>query len=153
MNKMNKKGFTLIEMIVVIVLIGLVAIAAIPNVIKLMTAQTNEKFDTHMKLVEQALDLYTMRYKGDFDNYPNANIYRIDYNYIDKELEADDIECEGVIDLTKKKNNSYSYTYYLTCGDEPLADQSSKKYVDEKDEVNNHECNSSNKCVELPDPR
>ena len=153
MNKMNKKGFTLIEMIVVIVLIGLVAIAAIPNVIKLMTAQTNEKFDTHMKLVEQALDLYTMRYKGDFDNYPNANIYRIEYDYLDKVLEPDDIECKGYIDLTKKKNNSYSYTYYLTCGDGPIEDNGSKKYVDDSLKVQEHPCTDSNKCKLLDDPR
>ena len=84
-----------------------------------MSNQKDEKYDIHMKLVKQALDLYTIRYKGDFDNTPNINRYRIDYNkLIDEKLITEDIvKCSGIIDLTKKNNNSYTYDYYLKCTD------------------------------------
>ena len=146
----TKKGFTLIEMIVVIILIGLVAVVAIPQVIKLMTAQSNEKYDTHMKLVKSALDVYTVKYKGDFDNYPNAEMYMMEYDYLDGELEPDDIECRGYITLTKKKGNTYKYDYYLKCVDNPVV-PGKEAYMDTID--NKPDCDSSNKCVLLADPR
>lgn len=142
----TKKGFTLIEMIVVIILIGVVVIVAIPEVIKLMTAQSNEKYDTHMKLVEKALDVYTIRYKGEFDNYPNASIYRISYDNLDDLMVADDIECTGYIDLTKKKGNTYKYDYYLRCVDNPV-DPSKTPYTDKV--ADRPDCSSANKCVEI----
>ncbi len=142
----TRKGFTLIEMIVVIILIGLIVVVAIPQVIKLMTAQNNEKYDTHMKLVKQALDVYTIRYKGEFDNHPDANIYRISIDNLDELMVADDIECTGYIDLTKKKGNTYKYDYYLKCVDNPV-DPSKTPYMDT---INDRpSCDSSNKCVEI----
>ena len=142
----TKKGFTLIEMIVVIILIGLIVVVAIPSVIKLMTAQTNEKYETHRKLVKEALDLYTIRYKGTFDNYPSATTYRINYDVLVNEdlIVEDGVECRGYIDLTKKKSNSYTYEYYLKCS-EDFDDPNKTPFVD--DFGTEPACN--NKCVEI----
>ena len=57
----NKKGFTLIEMIVVIVLIGVVLVIAIPNVIKLSKGQEKNKFDAQTKLFKESADVYKIR--------------------------------------------------------------------------------------------
>lgn len=155
---MNKRGFTLVEMIVVIVLIGVIAVVAIPAVLKIMNNQNEEKYETHLKLVKQALDLYTIRYKGSFDN-SNATMYRINYEkvvdrsqkykeqhkdqtFIDKGLlTEDDVECSGYIYLTKKKNNNYSYDYYLTCTD-------SKNNTYETNDKPMPACNGTT-CVEI----
>ena len=125
---MNKKGFTLVEMIVVIILIGVVAVVAIPGVIKIMTSQNEDRYKAHEKLIKQSLDLYTIRYKGDFDNNIDINRYRIDYQKLldEKLLKENGVSCNGVIDLTKKKNNNYDYKYYLTCKD----DKTAKNYTE-----------------------
>ena len=142
----NKKGFTLIELLGVVMLLAILLIIAIPQVIKLMTAQSNEKYETHMKLVKSALDVYTVKYKGDFDNYPDANIYRISIDNLDDLMVSDDIECLGYIDLTKKKGNTYKYDYYLKCVDNPVV-PGKEAYMDT---INDRpSCDASNKCVEI----
>lgn len=140
---MNKKGFTLVEMIVVILLFGVIAVVAIPAVLKAMNTQNNEKYDTHMKLVEQALDLYAIRYKGDFDNNPNVTKYKISYSQLKSNelVKENGISCYGNIYFNKKKNNTYEYEYYLTCTD----DKDGKKYV-EKQGTDTFSCDASNNC-------
>ncbi len=143
---MNKKGFTLVEMIVVVILIGVIAIVAVPAVLKTMNKQDNERYDTHMKLVKQALDLYEIRYKGDFDNSSDYSIYRINYQkLLDNDLlKENGLKCSGYIDLTKKKNNNYAYKYYLTCKDDKT-----HEILGEDGNKNVPPCNSSNKCVTI----
>ena len=139
----DRKGFTLIEMIVVIILIALIAVVAIPNAVKLLNSQSNDRYDVHQRLIKQALDLYTIRYKGDFDNSPNIKKYRLSYNkLINEELLTEDLVlCNGFIDLEKKNNNTYAYTYYLTCHDS----KSDKRYVDNN--KNLPACNESTNCI------
>lgn len=142
----NRKGFTLMEMMVVIILIGVIAAIAIPNVIKLINNQNKEKYNAHIKLVKQALDLYTLRNKGEFDSCPNAGTYRLEYSKLlggDEPLLIEDgITCTGYIFLTPKKNNSYSYEYHLTC-----QDKNSTRYIDEnKNNTCNNSCSSTG-CV------
>ena len=144
---MNKRGFTLVEMIVVVVLIGVVSVVAIPAVLKAMNTQDNERYDTHMKLVKQALDLYAIRYKGSFDNGTDINTYKLNYSkLISNELLTENgLTCGGYIYLTKKKNNNYSYYYYLTCID----NKNHKTYVDNNKTSLMPACNTTTKCVEI----
>ena len=134
----NRKGFTLMEMMIVVLLIGVVATIAIPTVIKLVNTQNKEKYNAHMKLVKQGLDLYVLRNKGEFDSCPNASKYRVDYSKLttgEQPLVIESgITCNGYIFLTSKKSGSYAYDYHLTC-----VDKNNTKYIDEN---KNNTCNN-----------
>ena len=116
---MNKKAFTIIELLVVIVLLALIAIIMVPRVSKLVENQGKEAYDVHKKLIKTALDLYTSRHQGDFNNYNEGNCLILNYSELitDGVLKEDKVTCNGQITLTKKNNNSYDYGYYLKCVD------------------------------------
>ena len=48
---MNKKGFTLVELIAVIAIIAIIATLAIPNMISMLNRSKNEKFITDAKQI------------------------------------------------------------------------------------------------------
>ena len=58
---MNKKGFTLVEIMIVVLIIGLLAAIAIPNFIKARkTSQMNACID-NMRVIEGAIELALMQ--------------------------------------------------------------------------------------------
>ena len=125
---MKNKGFTLIEMLIVIVLLGIILTLAIPSVIRIMENRSNDSYKYQMKLVEQAVNLYQARYRGEFNNNPNATCFLLDYKLLlDEELiEEQDIKCEGKIALTRPNATSnLSKSYFLKC-----VDQNNVKFSD-----------------------
>lgn len=116
---MKNKGFTLIEMLIVVVLLGIILTLAIPSVIKLMESRSSDEYKYQEKLIEQAVNLYQTRYRGEFNNNPNASCYILDYQLLlDEELlEEKDIKCNGKIVLNKNSKNNLIKDYYLNCSD------------------------------------
>jgi len=98
-NKRNRKGFTLIELMIVVVIIGILAALAIP---RFMKASAKSKTSEAQLILKQ---IYTMQrsYKQQFDTYgadlasigvevpPNAN-----YTYTIES--ADDVSFEAQAD-------------------------------------------------------
>lgn len=115
----NKKGFTLIEMIVVIVLIGVVLVIAIPNVIKLSRGQEQEKFNAQVKLLKEAADVYKIRNKGIlFDETSGGTVYSVSYNQMISEgllKNCEECTCTGKVDYERVKDNEYRYGYNIQC--------------------------------------
>lgn len=62
---MNKKGFTLVELITVIIIIGIISVITIPNIMKALTTSKNSNGESVEKLLENNLELYNMDYKED----------------------------------------------------------------------------------------
>ena len=116
---MNRKGFTLIEMLVVIVLMGVIMTLAIPSVMRIMETKSSQEMDTHLKLLEQAANMYKSRYRGEFTNNPDANCFILDYQMLIEEelIEEQDINCTGYITFTKNAKKNYIKDYYLNCND------------------------------------
>ena len=116
---MNKKGFTLIEMIAVVVIIGIVLAISLPNLSKIIGKQSDTEYNAQLKLVKNALDLYTIRHHGVLSSVNNSCIL-VDYSDLkDEELIIEgNISCNGKIVMTPKKGNSYSYQYFLNCTDD-----------------------------------
>ena len=114
---MKNKGFTLIEMLIVIILIGVILTLAIPSVLKIMENRSSDEYRYQVKLVEQAVNLYQTRYKGEFNNNPTATCFLLDYQLLlDEELlEEQDITCSGKIILTKNSRGNLVKSYYLKC--------------------------------------
>jgi prepilin-type N-terminal cleavage/methylation domain-containing protein len=101
---MNKKGFTLVEIMIVVLIIGLLAAIAIPNFIKARkTTQTNACID-NMRVIAGAVEQYRMEGKGDpevvadlcgADNYikvePYCPVTRADEEPYTLEVVGDDL--------------------------------------------------------------
>lgn len=65
MIRLNKKGFTLVEIMIVVAIIGLLAAIAIPNFVKAReTAQKNACYN-NMRQIESAKDQYAIENKLD----------------------------------------------------------------------------------------
>ena len=126
---MNKKGFTLIEVIVVIVLIALIAVIAVPNVINM--ANKGQKKEI---IVDAESIINDAKHKINLQKYEslrpkNNNPAEIDVSVLATELDKT---------YTKKKlkialaNNEYVYSVYLE--NEPYCtsnDESTCGYVKE----------------------
>ena len=119
MKNINKKAFTLIELMAVIILMGLVLMVMVPQVSKLVRNQGKEAYDVHKKLINSSLDLYTSRHQGELNNYSEGKCLILNYSELitDGILIEDKVTCNGDITLTKENNNSYDYGYYLKCVD------------------------------------
>ncbi len=116
---MNKKAFTLIEMLIVIVLMGVIMTIAIPSVMKIVENKSNDQYKIQLKLVEQATNLYQVRYRGEFNNSPDASCYLLDYQLLLNEdlIDEQDINCSGKIVLTKNAKKNLTKKYFLNCKD------------------------------------
>jgi len=77
MKKLNKKGFTLVEIMIVVAIIGLLAAIAIPNFVQARTnAQTNACI-ANMKQLEGAVVLFNLDNGAD-----PANVAALVPNYL-----------------------------------------------------------------------
>lgn len=90
MNNMNRKGFTLVELLAVIVILAVLALVAMPNVTKLMESSRKNAFVTEtIEFAKQATTAYTdMQISGSVaggaDLYMPSTTFQykqLDYNY------------------------------------------------------------------------
>lgn len=65
---MNKKGFTLIELILVITLMAVVSVLVIPNILDALSSSKQQKYESLYKLVEKNMKLYNDKYSVDLWN-------------------------------------------------------------------------------------
>ncbi len=68
--KNNKRGFTLIEVLVVVLIIGVLAAVAVPQYQKAVTKARLTEWVTTVKALSQAIDLYVLE-----NGWPNETVY------------------------------------------------------------------------------
>ena len=116
---MNKKnGFTLIEMLVVVVILGILLAIVIPSITGLLSNEGKKKYNSHVKIVDKAAELYIDQYKGQLQGKDNS-CFNINYStlIVDGLLKEEDIKCAGTIIINKTGSNKLGYDDYLTCKD------------------------------------
>lgn len=125
---MNKKGFTLVELILVITLMAVISVLVIPNILDALNSSKQQKYESLYKLVEKNMKLYNDKYSVDLWN--NENTF-FDFcegdtqgcgSGIDKLKESgSDLTLDDCVinTMTITKNDTkYEYNLTMTCGTE-----------------------------------
>lgn len=105
---MNKKGFTLTELIVVIVIIGLVLLIVIPVSSNIMQNNAEEKGTFYVQTLENAVNTYCDMYKTDsvtLEQLTNEGLFKTkSSNGVSMSLkEATFSRANGIVQLGDKK--------------------------------------------------
>ena len=103
---MNKKGFTLVELLAVIVIMALLMAFAFPSIQGLVNSNKEKKYEAY----EKSMTEYAKAYFEDSDSIIGLSTLK------QKGLTGIDSECIGYVDAG---NN---FKAYLKCGDRPPTD-------------------------------
>lgn len=68
MEKLNKKGFTLVELLVVLVILVVIMSIAIPSVTSSIERSKQKQYDSKIELLVSAAEIYADRHKNSIEN-------------------------------------------------------------------------------------
>ena len=95
---MNKKGFTLVELIAIIALLAMITAIAVPNIKKEVTQNETQQNKVKNETIENAVKIYASKYYADrlAKKKVNCNIY-FTFEQMEKDglISIDDLECKG----------------------------------------------------------
>ena len=120
---MNKKGFTLIELVVAIAILGIIMIIAIPSINYIQNNNKDTKYIAYEKAINSAGKAYVDAYNEDLFGIGNTGCAIITYNDLkDRDL-VEDIQVKNIncgnedtfVIVRKNKQGNYHYDTYLTC--------------------------------------
>ena len=98
---MNKKGFTLVEMLIVITLISIIALMAIPLMTNYIKKGENDKYKAFENDIFMATEAYLQKY---IDNYPQlSNVGGVAYIYMDELVKEKLVKSNLVNPKTSEK--------------------------------------------------
>lgn len=124
---MNKKGFTLVELILIITLMAVISVIVIPNILDALSSSKQQKYESLYNLVEKNMKLYNDKYSVDLwsNNKTFFDFCEGSSNCINginklKESGSDIVLDDCVINtMTITKNDTkYTYNLTMTCGTE-----------------------------------
>lgn len=114
---MNRKGFTLVELLAVLVLLSVIMAIVIPSLSASMSRTKNKQNESNYKFLESAASMYVSDYldsiksnMGERDECYIAISDLLEDGYVDEQVisDQDGNEYNGVI-VYNKKDNSYLY--------------------------------------------
>ena len=132
---MNKKGFTLIELIMVIIIIGIIGMMTIPGIMKSLTESRKNSGENVEKILKSNLEMYNIDNEADLwcnrDDYDSNEEYEElcgeeensnNVNFTDLKQRNPDIdlgECllkgTNSLTITKIENHKYKYSVNIVC--------------------------------------
>lgn len=123
--KKNRKGFTLIELIVAIVIIGMIVVLSVPAIRMLRNNGETQKYTTYQEALENSAKLYVDAYDEDLFGNEGIGCNFVTFGMLSdkglfKDISVDGVSCatENTFVRVVKFNDNYSYTAYLGCGKE-----------------------------------
>lgn len=128
---MNKKGFTMIELLGVITILGILSGIAIPAVYRHVTHAREQAYETLLKTSYEAAQSKAANTMADPTAEPSGKIeYSIDdlvnEGYMDDPIDPqkNGSSCTGTVTITKATTvsgiDSYNYEVKLTCSGKTL---------------------------------
>lgn len=111
---MNRKGFTLVELLAVLVLLSAIMYIAIPSISSSMERSKNKKKEKNIQLLEAAAEMYVADHRYAIQKQKNDSCYivlddLVSGGYVPSDvIKNDDDELMGIIVYIKGKN-MFSY--------------------------------------------
>lgn len=121
---MNKKGFSLVEMLLVLVLIAIVSLIILPNINKMLTSSKDREITGYKKLITENLEMYVID-KAKSISW-NSNTVTLDLSELKKVNPDIDIDTCSIkndsITITRTEKDtivseaySYEFDFCLIC--------------------------------------
>ena len=116
---MNRKGFTLIEVIGVLVIIGFILLVAIPHVSKVMVQNEESQYKKYMDIIDAGAKRYAEELKDELGGSNDIGCTEISLSKLISEdmvtsYNDKDVSCSGTIRLNNNKGN-IEVTKSITC--------------------------------------
>ena len=128
---MNKKGFTLIELISVVIILTVATAILMPNLVKYLNKNREESAKSIEKLLINNLELYNTDKEQDLWKDNKTCITVSIEELLEQNKNIDLGEClltnEKALTITKE-NDTYKYYANITCG-KALESMSTNKYI------------------------
>lgn len=136
---MNKKGFSLVELLLVIVIIAIISLVVLPNIMDILGTSKDKKWTTIEDVIKTNLELYNIDYLEDLWNYgcvPDEdtgetcegknNASKYEFKTVTAIKEVLDINTDIDLDICKvtymsiEKDGTkdFEYNVCISCGDE-----------------------------------
>ncbi len=119
----NKRGFTLVEVLLVIVIISIITLLVMPNISDILSTGKNKKYKTIEDMVRTSLELYNIDYKEDLwsNEYTNVETYNVeDPKTIIKQANPD-LDLDGCVinklKITRTGTDTFTYDVCISCSD------------------------------------
>ena len=120
---MNKKGFTLTELLVVVVILGIIAGLSIPLIRNLSNMFEKKKYENYADSVLAAGKMFNDSYNEDLFGHNEYGCAYITYDKLVerkliKDIEINDMTCKSPKTYIRviKQKDKYAYKTFLTCG-------------------------------------
>lgn len=141
---MNKKGFTLVELILVVVILGIISVIVFPGIMKSLNQSKVNSAKSIEKVLRENLELYNIDHKDDIwcnddstDNSDCLNKYEIKTVTIQELYNTNPdidmgkclLQTDESLQITKKENGTFSYTVKIVCGNNLKENLESSKIV------------------------
>ncbi len=119
----NKRGFTLVEVLLVIVIISIITLLVMPNISDILSTGKKKKYKTIEDMVRTSLELYNIDYKEDLwsNEYTNVETYDVeDPETIIKQANPD-LDLDGCVinklKITRTGTDTFTYDVCISCSD------------------------------------
>ena len=121
--RLNKKGFTLVELLVVIVILGIITGISIPLIRNIQASNEMRKYTTYMDSLKVSAKLYVDSYGEDLFGHSSVGCALIHYSQLEdkgllKDIALGDVSCKNENTLIRvvKIDDKISYTPMISCG-------------------------------------